>query len=404
MFETSSEAPATVKVVTEAIKEYVDRLGPIWVEGEISELNERSGVMAFIRLRDPSADMSLSVMCHKSVIAAAQPLPPNARVVLYAKPSWYTKNGSLTLSAREIRQVGVGELLARLEALKTLLAAEGLFDSDRKAELPLLPKKVGLICGRNTDAEKDVVENAKRRWPSVVFEIREVTVQGAAAVTEVSAALRELEADVDVDVIIITRGGGSFEDLLPFSDEGLVRLAASCLTPIVSAIGHEKDSPLLDLVADFRASTPTDAAKHVVPDIVEEIEMIAGLRDRARRKLLNLIDLESARITNFRDRPVMKDPHVIITSRAEIILALRDRSHRSFGSHLKLAKEELVQIRARVRALSPQATLDRGYSVVQLTTGEIARDASKLKAGDTLRLRLAKGETNAIVTANSVKE
>jgi len=404
MFESSSEAPASVKLVTEAIKEYVDRLGPIWVEGEISELNERSGVMAFIRLRDPSADMSLSVMCHKSVIAAAQPLPPNARVVLYAKPSWYTKNGSLTLSAREIRQVGVGELLARLEALKTLLAAEGLFDSDRKVELPLLPKKVGLICGRNTDAEKDVVENAKRRWPSVVFEIREVTVQGAAAVTEVSAALRELEADSDVDVIIITRGGGSFEDLLPFSDEGLVRLAASCLTPIVSAIGHEKDSPLLDLVADFRASTPTDAAKHVVPDIVEEIEMIAGLRDRARRKLMNLIDLESARITNFRDRPVMKDPHVIITSRAEIILALRDRSHRSFASHLKLAKEELVQIRARVRALSPQATLDRGYSVVQLTTGEIARDASKLKAGDVLRLRLAKGETNATVTANSVKE
>jgi len=404
MFESSSEAPASVKTVTEAIKEYVDRLGPIWVEGEISELNERSGVMAFIRLRDPSADMSLSVMCHKSVIAAAQPLPPNARVVLYAKPSWYTKNGSLTLSAREIRQVGVGELLARLEALKNLLATEGLFDSDRKVELPLLPKKVGLICGRNTDAEKDVVENAKRRWPSVVFEIREVTVQGAAAVTEVSAALRELEADSDVDVIIITRGGGSFEDLLPFSDEGLVRLAASCLTPIVSAIGHEKDSPLLDLVADFRASTPTDAAKHVVPDIVEEIEMIAGLRDRARRKLMNLIDLESARITNFRDRPVMKDPHVIITSRAEIILALRDRSHRSFASHLKLAKEELVQIRARVRALSPQATLDRGYSVVQLTTGEIARDASKLKAGDVLRLRLAKGETNATVTANSVKE
>ena len=404
MFESSSESPASVKVVTEAIKEYVDRLGPIWIEGEISELNERSGVMAFIRLRDPSADMSLSVMCHKSVIAAAQPLPANARVVLYAKPSWYTKNGSLTFSAREIRQVGVGELLARLEALKSLLAAEGLFDSDRKIELPLLPVKVGLICGRNTDAEKDVVENAKRRWPSVVFEIREVTVQGAAAVTEVSAALRELEADSDVDVIIITRGGGSFEDLLPFSDEGLVRLAASCLTPIVSAIGHEKDSPLLDLVADFRASTPTDAAKHVVPDINEEIEMISGLRDRARRTVLNLIDLESARLTNLRDRPVMRDPHLLITSRAEIIMALRDRSLRSFGGHIKLAKEELIQIKARVRALSPQATLDRGYSVVQLTTGEIARDAKALKVGDLLRLRLAKGESNATVTAHSVKE
>jgi len=404
MFETSSEAPASVQVVTEAIKEYVDRLGPIWVEGEISELNERSGMMAFIRLRDPSVDMSLSVMCHKSVIAAAQPLPPNARVVLYAKPSWYTKNGSLTLSAREIRQVGVGELLARLEALKNLLAGEGLFDSDRKVELPLLPKKVGLICGRNTDAEKDVVENARRRWPSVIFEIREVTVQGAAAVTEVSAALSELEADPDVEVIVITRGGGSFEDLLPFSDEGLVRLAASCMTPIVSAIGHEKDSPLLDLVADFRASTPTDAAKHVVPDIAEEIAMIEELRERARRKLLALIELERARIASFKDRPVMKDPHVIITSRAEIITAYRQRSHRSFAGHVKLAKEELVQIKARVRALSPQATLDRGYSVVQLANGDIARDAKALKAGDLLRLRLAKGETNATVTANSVKE
>ncbi len=402
MFETSSETPASVQVVTEAIKEYVDRLGPIWVEGEISELNERSGMMAFIRLRDPSVDMSLSVMCHKSVIAAAQPLPANARVVLYAKPSWYTKNGSLTLSAREIRQVGVGELLARLEALKSLLAAEGLFDFDRKVELPLLPKKVGLICGRNTDAEKDVVENARRRWPSVVFEIREVTVQGAAAVTEVSAALRELEADPDIEVIVITRGGGSFEDLLPFSDEGLVRLAASCTTPIVSAIGHEKDSPLLDLVADFRASTPTDAAKNIVPDIAEEIEMIEALRNRARRKVSTMIELEQSRIINFRDRPVMKDPHVIITSRAEIITAFRQRSHRSFASHVKLAKEELVQIKARVRALSPQATLDRGYSVVQLANGDIARDAKALKTGDVLRLRLAKGETNA--TVNAMKE
>jgi len=397
MFETSSEAPATVRTVSEAIKEYVDRLGPIWIEGEISELNERSGMMAFMRLRDPSVDMSISVMCHKSVIAAVKPLPDNARIVMYAKPSWYTKNGSLSFSAREIRQVGVGELLARLEALKNLLAGEGLFNSDRKVALPLLPKVIGLICGRNTDAEKDVVENAKRRWPSVQFEIREVTVQGAAAVSEVSEALRELEANKDVEVIIITRGGGSFEDLLPFSDEGLVRLAASCTTPIVSAIGHEKDSPLLDLVADYRASTPTDAAKRVVPDISEEIAMIEAMRDRARRTLVNRLDLEATRITNFRNRPVMKDPHVLITTRAEIIAGLRDRSNRSFGSSLKLAKEELKQIKARVRALSPQSTLDRGYSVVQLADGQIVTDPKKLKTGDELRLRLAKGETKATV-------
>jgi exodeoxyribonuclease VII large subunit len=400
MFETSSESPAPVRVVSEAIKDYVERLGPIWIEGEISELNERSGMMAFMRLRDTSVDMSISVMCHKSVIATVKPLPDNARVVMYAKPSWYTKNGSLSFSAREIRQVGVGELLARLEALKNQLAGEGLFDSDRKVALPLLPKVIGLICGRNTDAEKDVVENAKRRWPSVQFEIREVTVQGAAAVTEVSDALRDLEANKDVEVIIITRGGGSFEDLLPFSDEGLVRLAASCETPIVSAIGHEKDSPLLDLVADYRASTPTDAAKRVVPDISEEIAMIEQMRDRARRTLVNRIDLESTRITNFRNRPVMKDPHVLITSRAEIITGLRDRSNRSFGASLKLAKEELKQVKARVRALSPQSTLDRGYSVVQLADGQIVTDPKRLKQGDELRLRLAKGETKATVQGN----
>jgi exodeoxyribonuclease VII large subunit len=398
MFETSSESPAPVRVVSEAIKDYVDRLGPIWIEGEISELNERSGMMAFMRLRDTSVDMSISVMCHKSVIATVKPLPDNARVVLYAKPSFYTKNGSISFSAREIRQVGVGELLARLEALKNLLAGEGLFDSDRKVALPLLPKVIGLICGRNTDAEKDVVENAKRRWPSVKFEIREVTVQGAAAVSEVSDALRELEANQDVEVIIITRGGGSFEDLLPFSDEGLVRLAASCSTPIVSAIGHEKDAPLLDLVADYRASTPTDAAKRVVPDIAEEIAMISAMRDRARRTLLNRINLDATQIANFKNRPVMKDPHVLITTRAEIIAGLRDRSNRSFAHQLKLAKEELKQIKARVRALSPQATLDRGYSVVQLADGQIVTDPKKLKQGDLLRLRLAKGETQATAT------
>jgi len=399
MLETSSESPAPVRAVTEAIKEYLDRLGPIWIEGEIAELNERSGGMAFLRLRDSSVDMSLSVMCHKSVLASVAPLPANARVVLYAKGSWYTKNGSYTLSAREIRQVGVGELLARLEALKTLLAAEGLFDSENKVSLPLLPRKIGLICGRNTDAERDVVENAKRRWPAVQFEIREVTVQGSAAVSEVSAALAELEALADVDVIIITRGGGSFEDLLPFSDEGLVRLAAQCSTPIVSAIGHEKDSPLLDLVADFRASTPTDAAKRVVPDINEEIDLIEKLRDRASRFVRNMIELESSKIANLAARPVLRDPAVMITSRLEIITSLRDRSIRSFQGRLAIAQEELQQVTARVRALSPQATLDRGYAVVQLVDGSIARDSAALKDGEKLRIRLAQGETSAMVTS-----
>ena len=399
MFETSSESPAPVRVVSEAIKEYVERLGPIWIEGEISELNERSGGMAFMRLRDTSVDMSLSVMCYKNVLAAVQPLPANARVVIHAKASWFTKNGSLTMSAKEIRQVGVGELLARLEALKGVLAAEGLFSADRKVALPLLPRKVGLICGRNTDAEKDVVENARRRWPAVEFEIREVAVQGAAAVVEVSEALRELENIEDVDVIIITRGGGSFEDLLPFSDESLVRLAASCETPIVSAIGHEKDSPLLDLIADYRASTPTDAAKRVVPDIEQEIADINKIRDRIYRRLVSTIDYELNQIAQLRNRPVMKDPIVMVKVRVEELNALRDRSNRGFKSLLEIEKKEIKGVIAHLRSLSPQSTMDRGYSVVQSDDGKIVRDATKLKAGAVLRIRAAKGEARASVLA-----
>ena len=400
MFETSSESPAPVRVVSEAIKEYVERLGPIWIEGEISELNERSGGMAFMRLRDTSVDMSLSVMCYKNVLAAVQPLPANARVVIHAKASWFTKNGSLTMSAKEIRQVGVGELLARLEALKGVLAAEGLFSADRKVALPKLPRKVGLICGRNTDAEKDVVENARRRWPAVEFEIREVAVQGAAAVVEVSAALRELEGLDEVDVIIITRGGGSFEDLLPFSDESLVRLAASCQTPIVSAIGHEKDSPLLDLVADYRASTPTDAAKRVVPDIEQEISDINKIRDRMYRRLLSSVEYELNQIAQLRNRPVMKDPGVMIKVRKDELVALRDRSHRGFKALLDIEKKEIKGVIAHLRSLSPQSTMDRGYAVVQSDDGKIVRDATKLKAGSVLRIRAAKGEAKASVLAS----
>ena len=400
MFETSSESPAPVRVVSEAIKDYVERLGPIWIEGEISELNERSGGMAFMRLRDTSVDMSLSVMCYKNVLAAVQPLPANARVVIHAKASWFTKNGSLTMSAKEIRQVGVGELLARLEALKGVLAAEGLFSADRKVALPKLPRKVGLICGRNTDAEKDVVENARRRWPAVEFEIREVAVQGAAAVVEVSAALRELEGMAEVDVIIITRGGGSFEDLLPFSDESLVRLAASCETPIVSAIGHEKDSPLLDLVADYRASTPTDAAKRVVPDIEQEISDINKIRDRMYRRLLSSVEYELNQIAQLRNRPVMKDPGVMIKVRKDDLSALRDRSHRGFKALLDIEKKEIKGVIAHLRSLSPQSTMDRGYAVVQSDDGKIVRDATKLKAGSVLRIRAAKGEAKASVLAS----
>jgi len=398
MQETSAESPAPVRVISEAIGEYLSRLGNVWIEGELSEVTVRPGAqMVFMRLRDTSADMSISIMCHKSVLESVAPLPQNARVVMNSKVSWYAKNGSLSFSVKEIRQVGVGELLARLEALKNQLASEGLFDDSNKQELPFLPKSVGLICGRNSDAEKDVVENAKRRWSSVHFEIREVAVQGAAAVVEVSGALRELDANPDVEVIIITRGGGSFEDLLPFSDESLVRLVASCTTPIVSAIGHEKDAPLLDLVADFRASTPTDAGKRVVPDMEEELTKISNLRGRALRFLQSRIDFEVAKIAQFMDRPSMREPLTMITTRAEVISNLSARAHRSTNHRISLAREEIANLSTGLRTLSPQSTLDRGYSVVQKVDGQVVRRASEVTTGEHLKIRLADG-TAAVVT------
>ena len=389
--------PFSVRAISERIGAIVDSLDEVWIEGELSEINVRPGSPTiFMRLRDTSADMSISVRCFKNVFDAIAPLEQNARVVIRSKPTWWTKNGSLSFNISEIRQVGVGELMARLEALKNLLAAEGLFDLERKQPLPFLPNVVGLICGRNSDAGKDVVENAKRRWPGVQFEIREVAVANAAAVSEVSAALLDLEANPNVDVIIITRGGGSFEDLLPFSDESLLRLVASCKTPIISAIGHEKDSPLLDLVADWRASTPTDAGKRVVPDMEEELARISNLQDRANRFIQSRIDFEFSRIQGFMERQIMREPQTIISTRLEIVKGFVARSHRAMSGALAIAKEEISGLRTQVRTLSPQATLDRGYSVVQKSDGSVVRTASELKPGDKLRLRLAHGEVNAI--------
>ncbi|CAB4705572.1 MAG: exodeoxyribonuclease VII large subunit [Actinobacteria bacterium] len=394
---TPPESPFSVRAISERIGSIIDSLSEVWIEGELSEINVRPGSPTiFMRLRDTSADMSISVRCYKNVFDSIAPLEQNARVVIRSKPTWWTKNGSLSFNISEIRQVGVGELMARLEALKNLLAEEGLFDLDRKKPLPFLPTVVGLICGRNSDAGKDVVENAKRRWPAVQFEIREVAVANAAAVSEVSAALSELEANPKVDVIIITRGGGSFEDLLPFSDESLLRLVADCQTPIVSAIGHEKDSPLLDLVADWRASTPTDAGKRVVPDMDEELSRISNLADRANRYLANRIDFEISKITGYMNRQIMREPITIVTNRLEIISGLSARSFRSMSGALAIAKEEISGLRTQVRTLSPQATLDRGYSVVQKSNGQVVRKANEIKSGEKLRLRLAQGEVGAI--------
>ena len=392
-----ADSPFSVRAISGRIGAIIDTLSEVWIEGELSEINVRPGSPTiFMRLRDPSADMSISVRCFKNIFDSIAPLEQNARVVIRSKPTWWTKNGSLSFNISEIRQVGVGELMARLEALKNLLASEGLFDQGRKLPLPFLPNVVGLICGRNSDAGKDVVENAKRRWPGVKFEIREVAVASALAVTEVSTALAELDSDKNVDVIIITRGGGSFEDLLPFSDESLLRLVADCKTPIISAIGHEKDAPLLDLVADWRASTPTDAGKRVVPDMSEELARISNLQDRSNRYIQSRIEFELAKLASYMERQIMREPELIISTRRDVIKELAARSHRSMSSALALGREEISGLRTQVRTLSPQATLDRGYSVVQTSDGSVVRKASELKSGQRLRLRLAQGEVGAI--------
>lgn len=399
MLETSIDAPAPVRVISEAIRDWIGKLGPVWVEGELSQVDDRKGSsMIFMRLRDPSSDISISLSCHRSVFQAVAPLPQNARIKVFSKVNFYTGNGSLSLNAREIHHVGIGELLARLEMLKKVLAAEGLFAASRKKPLPFLPRTIGLICGRNSAAEKDVVENVRRRWPAAQFEIREVAVQGSNAVVEVSAALRELESIEEVDVVIITRGGGSFEDLLPFSDEGLVRLVAASKKPIVSAIGHEQDTPLLDLVADLRASTPTDAAKRVVPDINEESSLLAELSKRLDRGIHLRFDQEAKLILNLASRPVMKDAMLLITPEVESLQRDRKSLTRSLQHRLTLSEKELKGAESQLRALSPYAVLERGYSVTHLANGKILRDVRDLSIGDSLTVRFARGAATATVT------
>ncbi len=391
---TSADAPLPVGEVSRLIGGWIDRLGAVWVEGQITQLSRRPGAgVVFMTLRDPSHDISVSVTCYRQVFdAIADVVSEGARVVVHAKPEWYAPRGQLSLRAAEIRPVGVGELLARLEQLKKSLAAEGLFAPERKKPLPFLPQLVGLVCGRASAAERDVLENARHRWPAVRFEVRNVPVQGVHAVPQVVQAVKELDALDDVDVIIVARGGGSVEDLLPFSDEQLVRAVASCRTPVVSAIGHEPDTPLLDYVADLRASTPTDAAKKVVPDVGEEYEKVRWLRDRARRSVEALVEREERGLAHALARPCMENPHRMIDERADQVDSLIARGRRCFGHHLDRSSSELTHTHARVVALSPAATLQRGYAVLQKADGQVVRAPEEVTAEELLRARVAGGE------------
>lgn len=387
--KTSPESPLPIRSVLQMVAQWIGKLGTVWVEGQITELTARGGTV-FLTLRDPVANVSARITCTRAVYESSVPRPVDgARVVMHVKPDFWVNKGSFAFTALEIRPVGIGELLARLERLRQVLAAEGLFNVDRKRRLPFLPGTVGLICGRDSAAERDVLENARRRWPAVRFKVETVAVQGPYAVGEVTEALRRLDGDHEVDVIVIARGGGSLEDLLPFSDESLVRAVAACRTPVVSAIGHEQDTPLLDLVADVRASTPTDAAKKVVPDVGEQSALIRQLRDRGRRVLRGWIERELAWLDSVRSRPSLADPVRELDRRAEQIDALRDRARRCLASSLDRSADSLEHLHARLVALSPAATLERGYAIAQRPSGEVVRLAADVKPGDELTIRFS---------------
>ncbi|WP_422750397.1 exodeoxyribonuclease VII large subunit [Micromonospora sp. WMMD1219] len=396
---STAEEPWPVRVVSQKVGAWIARLGWVWVDGQVAQISRRPGASTvFLTLRDPSADLSLTVTTNRDVLDAGAPeLREGARVVLHAKPEFYAARGTLSLRADEIRQVGLGELLARLEKLKKLLAAEGLFDRSRKRRLPFLPGRVGLITGRASAAERDVLTNARRRWPAVDFRTINVAVQGPSAVPDIVGALKVLDADPAVDVIVVARGGGGIEDLLPFSDEALCRAVFACRTPVVSAIGHETDAPLLDYVADVRASTPTDAAKRIVPDLTEEVRLIGQARSRLERAVRHLVDREQHRIDLLQSRPVLARPQVMVEQRAVDVSALRDRAGRSLEHRLRGATDDLRHTLARLRALSPAATLERGYAIVQRADGHVVRAASEAAKGDPLRVRLAEGELTATV-------
>ena len=404
--DTSPESPAPVRTIAAAIADWVGRLGAVWVEGQVAQLNRRQGMATvFLTLRDSVADISVTVTAARSVVDSLNPpLVEGASVVIHARPSFYANRGTLSLNAREIRMVGLGELLARLERRRQLLAAEGLFAAELKRPLPFLPTRVGLITAPNSAAERDVLDNTRRRWPGVEFEIAYAAMQGTRAATEVIAALDRLDRHAGVDVIVIARGGGSVEDLLPFSDEALIRAVAKIRTPVVSAIGHEPDSPLLDLVADWRASTPTDAAKRIVPDMAEELALVGQLRGRAHAAVHHVVAREQAGLDGLLSRPAMADPRTLLDQRAAEITLLVERARRHLGHRLDRAHDDIGHHLARARALSPLATLRRGYAVLQTADGAVVTSIDEVHPGHEVTVRVADGRVHASVTSTEATE
>jgi exodeoxyribonuclease VII large subunit len=397
----SPDNPWPVRAVATRVAKYVDRLGSVWIEGQLTELKVRQST-AWMVLRDPAADMSLSVSCPRDlVLNAPVPLAEGTQVIMLGKPQFYTRNGSFSLRISEIRAVGIGELLARIDRLRRLLDAEGLFDPRLKRPIPFLPNVIGLITGRASAAERDVMSVAEHRWPAVRFAVRNTIVQGANAVPQIVEALRGLDADPHVDVIVLARGGGSVEDLLPFSDETLCREIGKCTTPVVSAVGHEPDNPLCDLVADLRAATPTDAAKRIVPDAAAEQALVAELRRRGGRALRNWVHREQHTIAQLRSRPVLADPLAALAARAEEVHRARTAARRDVNRLIGAETERIGHLSARLTTLGPAATLARGYAVVQTLGGSgsaaVLRSVADAPAGTRLRIRVTDG---AVITTS----
>lgn len=395
--DATAESPAPVRAVATAVAQWIDRLGGVWVEGQIAQVNRRPGMQTvFMTLRDTLADISVTLTCPRALLDSMNPpLVEGASVVVNARPTFYANRGSFSLAAREIRMVGLGELLARLERRRQLLAAEGLFAAELKRDLPFLPTCVGLVTAPRSAAERDVLDNARRRWPAVRFEVVHATMQGPRSAAEVIEALERLERHPEVDVIVVARGGGSVEDLLPFSDEALVRAVHALRTPVVSAIGHEPDQPLLDLVADVRASTPTDAAKLVVPDMAEEAAGVAWARERLRQVVTQRLDREQDWLQQLRSRPAMADPRNLLTARSGEVDDLLARARRVLGHRLDRAADDIGHQRARARALSPLATLQRGYAVLQDADGHVLTSVAQASPGAAVTVRVADGRVHA---------
>ena len=386
----SPETAYPVRELSARIAERMRSWPRVWVEGQISEVRQRQQLV-FITLRDADTDMSIPVVTAPSVV---QNVERGSRVVAQLGTEWWTRNGQVQFRAHAIQPVGVGELLLRLEKLRALLAAEGLFAPEKKRPLPKLPNRIGLICGRNSEALHDVVTNATKRWPHVQFEIAEVAVQGANAVQQVTEKLREFEADKRIDVIVIARGGGSFEDLLPFSDEGLLREVAKCFTPVVSAIGHEQDRPLLDDVADVRASTPTDAARRIVPDMQDELGQLEQVRRRTLQRVSRTLERETQYMLRLRAAIDRAHPSRIIETRLHENAQARSELRRTTLLLLDRRAASLHTAGARLRALSPQATLERGFAVVRNAAGDVITDPATLTP-TTLDIRVARGTFTA---------